>query len=44
MPNEEAADTVDEEKVTASEPIYNGTEEPKIVEKSLFAEIFSKLF
>ena len=27
-----------------SEPIYNGTEEPKIVEKSLIAEIFSKLF
>lgn len=27
-----------------SEQIYNGTEEPQIVEKSLIAEIFSKLF
>lgn len=43
IPNE-AADTVDEEKVIASEPIYNGTEEPQIVKKSLFAEIFTKLF
>ena len=43
MPKEEA-DKVDEEKVTASEPIYNGAEEPQIVEKSLFAELFAKLF
>ncbi|RID88613.1 stage II sporulation protein R [Peribacillus asahii] len=30
--------------VTASQPVYNGEEEPQIVEKSLFAEIFSKVF
>ena len=30
--------------VAANEQIYNGTEEPQIVEKSLIAEIFTKLF
>ncbi|USK59680.1 stage II sporulation protein R [Peribacillus asahii] len=30
--------------VTASQPVYDGEEEPKIVEKSLFAELFSKVF
>ncbi|MFJ8267811.1 stage II sporulation protein R [Peribacillus asahii] len=30
--------------VAASQSVYDGEEEPKIVEKSLFAEIFSKVF
>ena len=30
--------------VAASQPVYDGEEEPRIVEKSLFAEIFSKVF
>lgn len=41
MSKEEA---VDEQKDIANEQLYDGTEEPKIVEKSFFAEIFSKLF
>lgn len=36
--------SVNDKTVTSSEPIYDGKEEPKIVEKSFFAEIFSKLF
>lgn len=39
MPKEETIMVAEQ-----SEPIYNGTEEPKIVEKSLIAEVFSKLF
>lgn len=31
-------------EVAINQQIYNGTEEPQIVEKSLIAEIFSKLF
>ena len=41
MAKEEA---VDEQKDIPNEQLYDGTEEPKIVKKSLFAEIFSKLF
>lgn len=41
MPKEEA---VDKQKDIPNEQLYDGTEEPKIVKKSLFAEIFSKLF